>query len=307
VTGNVRWLSEMTVLFRNEQAGDSEFYRNLVNAETDWLLEARQFCEDLWKVYEPFADKHFLSELRRNFVQRFWEMYLTCVLLEHGLDVSCPKPGPDNLVRSESGRVWLEAIAPSGGDPSKLDVVPEYQDGVVQQVPDEQVRLRYTGAVQEKFKTRYFHHMSKGIVLEGDSYVVAMNASRINFSRSDLSPPRILRSLFGIGWDTVTFSKDPHVASEWGFELRPGMRKAKGAEVSLQAFLDPEYEALSAVLFSCVDPCNRPLRLGDDLILIHNPMATSPIRPGFLKLGVEYTAKVSDQKVTLHRKIWHDT
>src|SRR5437879_6188720 len=71
---------------------------------------AKDFVERLWVVYEQYADPHFLTEIRRDFSARFWEMYLTCALLEkaagHGCSVSCPKPGPDILLELNGDRIW---------------------------------------------------------------------------------------------------------------------------------------------------------------------------------------------------------
>jgi hypothetical protein len=45
----------------------------------------RQRIEDLWARYYPYCpDPHFLSDAREHFVQRTWEMYLACALLDAG-------------------------------------------------------------------------------------------------------------------------------------------------------------------------------------------------------------------------------
>lgn len=57
----------------------------------------RAFCLALWERYAPYADPNFLSDIRRQFQQRFWEMapclpclvnrtHRMCVLLRRG----CP-------------------------------------------------------------------------------------------------------------------------------------------------------------------------------------------------------------------------
>jgi hypothetical protein len=94
------------------------------------LLSARDFTESLWKRYEPYADANFLTEIQVDFRARFWEMYLACSLEDAGYSIECPKPeGPDILVTSGETRVWIEAVAPSGGDANNPDRLPEPQIG----------------------------------------------------------------------------------------------------------------------------------------------------------------------------------
>jgi len=41
------------------------------------------------------------------------------------------------------------------------------------------------------------------------------------------------------------------------------------------------------VIYSNADACNYPRVLGDDLIVVHNPLAISPLPRGFLHVGRE--------------------
>jgi hypothetical protein len=47
-----------------------------------YCKERREKLDKLWIKYEPYADKHFLDQVRTNFHQRSWEMYVGNVLLE---------------------------------------------------------------------------------------------------------------------------------------------------------------------------------------------------------------------------------
>jgi hypothetical protein len=119
-------------LFGPGDASDPAFF-NLRQPIHEAAAKAKSFAERLWKDYRPYADPHFLTEIRRDFCARFWEMYLCCALLEQstlrGYTLTCPKPGPDILLESNSGRIWIEAVTPTNGEPGKADslVEPEFR------------------------------------------------------------------------------------------------------------------------------------------------------------------------------------
>ncbi len=51
--------------------------------------ERREIFDKLWSNYKSYADSHFLSQIKTNFHQRSWEMYVGNVLLEKGLNIQC--------------------------------------------------------------------------------------------------------------------------------------------------------------------------------------------------------------------------
>ena len=99
---------------------------NDAHLTTKHVDDLREFVETLWQKYCRYADPQFRREIRTSFNERFWEMSLTCALLDCGLDVSCPKPGPDNLVTHQGIKVWIEAICPGPGAPGMPDSVPRW-------------------------------------------------------------------------------------------------------------------------------------------------------------------------------------
>ena len=78
---------------------------------------------------------YFLTEIRRDFHARFWEMYLTCTFLQDalrlGYRVSCPKPGPDVLIEYQGRRIWIEATVATDGDPTSPDSAVEDHSGKI--------------------------------------------------------------------------------------------------------------------------------------------------------------------------------
>ena len=47
----------------------------------------RNFVEELWQEYAPYAEPEFLEDAKRHFHQKAWEMYLACVFLKNGLQL----------------------------------------------------------------------------------------------------------------------------------------------------------------------------------------------------------------------------
>ena len=105
-------------LFQNKICATDLAYINCRDCKEGPAVEGRKLVDSLWEKYEPFADSNFETALAKDFDARFWEMYLTCVLLENKLNVvdrnSRKKEGPDVLI-SEKKNIWIEAIAPKEG------------------------------------------------------------------------------------------------------------------------------------------------------------------------------------------------
>ena len=54
----------------------------------------------------PFVDPHFREDARHQFLQRFWEMYLACALLERGFNLErVGHEGPEFFFLCEGRRV----------------------------------------------------------------------------------------------------------------------------------------------------------------------------------------------------------
>ena len=45
-----------------------------LNNTNEMAQESKSFCEKLWEKFEPYADGHFLSEIKSDekFQDRFW-------------------------------------------------------------------------------------------------------------------------------------------------------------------------------------------------------------------------------------------
>lgn len=307
----------MDSLFKNG-LGSDPMYRKCRDDFSLRHKEAKKFIDSLWETYQPCADKDFKMKIGEDFIARFWEMYLTCVLLEHGLGVKPRKEhpnkgGPDVLVEMNGRRIWLEATAPTKGKRGCNDTVPENQvwDGqgipVVNSVPHEKIILRYRGSIQEKFKkqgSQYLEGRKKGLIEEQDCYVVAINGCQVSSVADESDFPGIVKAVLPIGDLQVRMDRKTLEFSEPEHQYRDSIPKSSGESVSTSIFLDPDYECLSAVLFSLahpVDPENISKKRGHDFILVHNPLARNPLPRDLFKFCRQYGAEIKEDSFAIYR------
>lgn len=215
--------------FFSEVDGEDLGYVNVRDAKDGDCAEGRTFTELLWPQFSPYADTNFLREAKDNFTERFWEMYVGCTLLDCGYEIGTPgDEGPDLYADVREERVWFEATAPSPGTGD--DQVPEPVLGKATRVPDDQILLRLTGAIDAK-RQHFEAAETKGITSEHDGAVICINGRNIPHSISDYWPHRIVRAVFPIGYPTVTVGPETSEAVDSGFDLRPHLEKASGTEI----------------------------------------------------------------------------
>lgn len=278
-------------------AGDAEdaAYRNLRDEVSEPARVCKLFTEELWAVYYPYADPHFLTEIRRDYYGRFWEMYLTCALLDHlpkyGYAVSCPKPGPDVLVERDGRRIWIEAIVATDGDPAKPDSVVQERSGTI---PDVKITLRYTNAVATKHQ-KYLDYRNNGIIAAEDAYVIAVNGYPLSYKWSDPEIPRILKAVFPLGAFEVVLDRKTREVTETRHQFRPSIQKTSGVAVPTEIFVREEFRGISAVMHSYANAYMTKAPLGLDFLLVHNPLASSPVALGTIPATREYRAVPVDQ------------
>lgn len=284
-------------LFGTGDATDPLF-THLRDPSHEWESTARCFAERLWMVFQSYADPHFLTEIRRDFSARFWEMYLTCAFLEKASDrgyfLSCPKPGPDIRLDLNGDRIWVEAVTATNGEPGRPDSLMEPSPDGSYRIPEEKIVLRYTTAIRDKY-VRYLHYLRMGLVHKNDAYVVAVNKSRLAYrwAAAAIDLPRFLKAVYPIGELEVLI--DRNVPRIVGAQNRPRffIPKANKSKVPVQAFVDRRWRGLSAVLCSDADVGWSKSPLGADLELAYNPLSRRPIARGVIPAAREWWAKLN--------------
>lgn len=278
----------MTSFFCDEAAEDNEY--NVIRDEPRFSQD-KAFIEEMWSEYKQYADRHFLLESRKNFKQRIWEMYLTCSLIAKVFSITSDDKGPDIRISKEGLAIWIEAVAPKAGEGN--DAVTELQAQTIRRVPDDQIKLRYRSAIEEKYNKKYKKYLLDRIVQPNDCYIIAINGSAIPSARREMEIPRIIRSVLPFGNETLIINVEEHEVLDRFYLHQDKVSKVSGSLVSTDIFLNNQYDGISAVLYSCVDALNHPQEFGDDFVLLHNPLAKNKLERGLLKLGREYWVEKS--------------
>lgn len=246
----------------------------------------RQLVETLWARYEPHADPRFPQKIARRFHHHFWEMYLSCALMDQGYQLApkCSDQGPDICVLESDQRIWVEAIAPGRGE--GVDAVPLPRVGG-QYVPESKVILRLRSAIEEKWR-QYDAHLAAQIISPGDSYVVAVNGGDVPFADAVGSGlPYVVQALSGFGPWSVSLDRETLEVREQGYSSRPRVQKARGSQVATDIFVDGGYRGISGVLYSGSKIFNLPVPNGSEFIFVRNGRAANPVRKGWVR-GIEF-------------------
>ena len=232
------------------------------------LNEAKSFTEELWLKYRHLADVHFLSDAQTHFLQRFWEMYLACTLIERGIELHrAGNAGPEFFFLHNGRRVWVEAIAPGPG--TGADKVPDIVYGEAYTVPTDKILLRFTSALRDKHLKR-LKDVSRGIVKADEPVLLAINSRGIPHAPYGSEMPYIIKALLPFGSLSISIDPITRSASEPIYQYRHEIQKENSSSVGTTAFLGNAYESFTAVIHSGVDCANRPASLGDDFVLVHN-------------------------------------
>jgi len=239
--------------------------------------DTRQFVDSLWDRYEPFADAHFRADAKNHFLERFWEMYVAVTLIERGLQLfRVGGEGPEFYFKISQRRIFVEAVAPGPG--TGLDQVPGPQYGVATSTPTEKIMLRFTHALAEKRK-KYLEALRKNILSSDDGYLLAINSRGIHHGAGGNTMPYFVQAFLPFG--PLAVALDPKTGNivDSFHQYRDTVPKESGENISTKAFLDSEFQFVSAVLHSRVDCVNCPRELGDDFCILHNPSAAHGIDP----------------------------
>lgn len=254
-----------------------------------WVLDERDitFLNLMWKIYQPYADKHFRVEITHNFQERFWELYLgyTFLCLNYHLLKKIKDEGPDFIIDLGMYSVYIEATVPNIG--KKLEgknILENLEEGFV---PDEGIVIRLRGAIEDKFQ-KYITYKEKGLIPENSPYIIAINGRKISFQFHEDESLNILKAVYALGPPSVILNKNTD-SIEVKILQQEFVEKGKNREtIFTNLFLGNKYEGISGILFSYCHICNIPEIIGSDLIFIHNLYARNPLPLGWLHIGQEY-------------------
>lgn len=275
----------------------SPAYRNLFAPSSDRAAQARAQCEHIWRDYHDLADPQFIARFPFEFHQRWFEMYLGAGLRRAGLDVAAPKPGPDFRVVVEGRPIYIEAIAPTGGNPLHADAVvePTYRDtdGTPRaiQVPHAKITLRIAGALRQKADV-FDSYRRDGRVGRDDPCIIAINLHDIPHAWAD-AQEYWFRALYGVGDMFVALDRTGHATTS-GRGHRELLERASGAVEDVAPLLNAERASISGVLGSAADAGFLSNPIGDDFSLMPHSAAHSPYPRGLLRRGAEIMLRLAE-------------
>ena len=272
--------------FFKEGSAPDPLYETFRDDQFSWHGEsAREFVERAWARCARYCDRDLAEQARQHFLARFWELYLAFSLTEHRVDLeeNSRTEGPD--LRLKHDPVWIEAVTASAGIGE--DAVRRPVPGSVYSVPDAQIKLRLSSAIAAK-AAKFIGYRSAGVVGQSDMLVIAVNASDVPNARTDMPLPRIVRVLFPFGNPVAHLNGESFEVVRTSYSFEGAIEKRSGSRVDTAMFSDSAYSHVSAVLYSDADPINRPALPGTEFVLVHNPLATSPLPKRLLPAGLEY-------------------
>jgi hypothetical protein len=277
--------------------GAEQTYRNLFAPEKDRVALMRDRCEALWRDFHDLADPAFVDRLPFEFHQRWFEMYIGVALRQVGLHVEAPKPGPDFRVVVDGSPIYIEAIAPTAGNPLHADAVPEpvYRDteghAMAVSVPHDQITLRLADAFRRKADV-IDGYRRKCYIGERDPCLIAISLRDIPHAWAD-AEEFWFRALYGAGGRFVLFDRNGQAQRE-GREHRALLHRASGAAEDVAPLVNPDRAGVSGVLGSAADVGNVPSPLGDDFLLMPHATALTPYPQSFLPRGTEILLRSND-------------
>lgn len=251
------------------------------------------------------ADPQFATELTSGEEQKFWGRLSEALIAKqlqqkHFPPRISPGVGPDFLVMDGTQKVWIEVICPEPKQVPAEWLTPETNEVVT--FPHEALLLRWTSAMKEKAAKLLGSakcpngYIDSGIVSESDSYVIAVNGCRL---RSGPFPtlmgisqfPFAAEAAFGFGAAQITIDRDTLETLGTGHQHRPFVKNRNGANVLAHTFLDPAFQAISAIW--AVDLNGYGAFGGQEpMYVVHNPNATCPVSVGFLPSLHDYVARL---------------
>ncbi|MDZ4063660.1 MAG: hypothetical protein U1E22_03235 [Coriobacteriia bacterium] len=191
----------------------------------------------------------------------------------------------------------MEATCPGRGEGP--DAIPIPPSDAMFDYPERQIILRIRGAVDEKSR-QYRSFVPKGLVGASDCFVVAVNGMRFPFIAEDANSPAILKAVMPVGAPQLLVNRATGEMRDGTFAYRPALSKRNGSDVATTCFLDPAYAHISAALFS---EANFLMDANSEsanryVTIVHNPLATNPLPPGWFGFGSEVVLSVDEEAVS---------
>ena len=199
------------------------------------IRERKEKFEKLWSNFKPYRDKHFLTQIKINFHQRSWEMYLGNIFLEKKLSIKSQDEGPDFVLNDN---IYIECVAPTKGDLTKSNSVTDVfvaktlEEIREHDVPVDQMILRITQAIKEKSLNKYEKWKSKNWFNQNAPFVIAINTGDLEHLE-DPSMPNVIKALFGFQFRQINTK-----TGKTSYSHRNEIKKSNNEPVPVNYFIN---------------------------------------------------------------------
>lgn len=261
-------------------------------------IRRKEILEEFWKQYEPFADRNFPSAFAQDPHSRFWEMCLACGLLNLNFQLlpTClrGKAGPDLCLHNNGNRIWIEAVAPTGG--TGPDFLTDRPSSNAFFVPEDKIVLRLCSGIMEKWR-KLDNYLHTGIIGDNEPFVIALGTAALPEDLSLTLPDPFLtdeihcavQAVYPVGDFQVMIDTKTMTVVSSHFERREAIKKQKGSEVPTNTFLCAKFSRVSGLIFSNSRISQINLHPENELSYIQNYLADQKLPQGWLQTGEEWS------------------
>jgi hypothetical protein len=241
--------------------------------------KTKEWLEDLWSKYQPYAEPKFLHKIRReSFHAHSWSMYIGTVLLEKGMRLE-PNSGigPDLQVKFKEGNLWIEAVVTTPGESQESEGLPP--NGDIYTGLDPRV-ARITNSFTKKYH-KFKDDYERKIVKENEPFIIAINGT---YTATLMGPRAIEAAVFGRGNDSLIRGSNGKFHGGF-YEPRKeiGIKKRDDPEpvkIPTDYFCNDSYKEISAAIYCedhIINSNNYGRKFGENLYTAFNSYAKNKI------------------------------
>lgn len=286
-------------------------YRNLQAGRCCTERTIQRKLENMWQLYEPYADTDFKKKFSKSMDSAFWELYLSVQLIKQGkclrrrceLSKGERDRGPDICVKEDNKKMWIEAVTPEAGAEENLDRVPPTipidpailikNDTPAQSEPRREVELRISGAIYDKAQ-KYRKYVKYNIIEPNDICIVAISLAKFPVSPFNISP--VVTAAYPIG------EKNYNLLTQFAWHVESWEIDRRGKDnINRTAFLKKCYPRISGIIWSQHKVGNFFLSDCHGISFVHNSAAFCPLSEKWILWNEEYVARELGEKMVVEQ------
>ena len=299
----LRYLDILAMLIDKRYKQENGWYTALAERpdENDELISC---LNEMWALYEPYADSNFSSGFAHDPFARYWEMCLAIRLLNEGKqllkkdELKKNAPNPDICVIEKTCKVWIEAVCPTEGD-SEVHGVRPPKNRTMGAIPEQQAMLRISQGIATKIAA-FSKYLEDGVIANTDIILIAVNTGHFGILTNDDEYPLAVRCVFPAGNEIISFdSKTGQQQGPISSVYENTIQKGE-VDIPKPLFEDPANSSISGLIYSRTglgtDP-NNPRQL----LHINNPYADNQLAENWIDWNKEMRASITNNGIQIER------